>query len=156
MLNAAFYEAQTRAGRGAVALRRDQEAWLARRDACAGAAQGPAALADCIGCAYDERIAELEIVRTLPPTAAPVSPSFNCRYARTAVEQAICSDPALAAKDRRMARLYERPGGSRFGPVEPSQTAWLSAPDACARVAGPALHACIHEAYDARIAELGG
>ena len=140
-----------------MALRRDQEAWLARRDACAGAgAQGPAAVADCIGRAYDERIAELEVVRTQPPTAAPVSPSFNCRYARTPVEQAICSDPALAAKDRRMARLYERAGGSRFGPVEPTQSAWLAARDGCARVAGPALVACIHDAYDARIAELGG
>jgi uncharacterized protein len=157
ILNAAFYEAQARAGRGAVALRRDQEAWLARRDACAGAgAQGPAAVADCIGRAYDERIAELEVVRTQPPIAAPVSPSFNCRYARAPVEQAICSDPALAAKDRRMARLYERAGGSRFGPVEPTQSAWLAARDGCARVAGPALHACIHDAYDARIAELGG
>ena len=157
MLNAAFYEAQARAGRGAVALRRDQEAWLARRDACAGAAgQGPVAVADCIGRAYDERIAELEVARGQPPIAAPVSPSFNCRYARTPVEQAICTDPALAAKDRRMARLYERAGGSRFGPVEPTQSAWLATRDACARVAGPALHACIHEAYDARIAELGG
>jgi uncharacterized protein len=157
MLNVAFYEAQARAGRGAVALRRDQEAWLARRDACAGAGgQGPAAVADCIGRAYDERIAELEVVQTQAPIAAPVSPSFNCRYARTPVEQAICSDPALAAKDRRMARLYERAGGSRFGPVEPTQSAWLATRDACARVAGPALHACIHEAYDARIAELGG
>jgi uncharacterized protein len=157
MLNAAFYEAQARAGRGAVALRRDQEAWLARRDACGGAAgQGPAAVAECIGRAYDERIAELEVVRAQPPIAAPVSPSFNCRYARTSVEQAICSDPALAAKDRRMARLYERAGGSRFGPVEPRQSAWLAARDACARVAGPALHACIHEAYNARVTELGG
>jgi uncharacterized protein len=157
MLNAAFYEAQARAGRGAVALRREQEAWLVRRDACAGAAaQGRAAAAECIGRAYDERIAELEVVRSQPPIAAPVSPSFNCRYARTPVEQAICSDPALAAKDRRMARLYERAGGSRFGPVEPTQSAWLAARDACARVAGPGLHACIHEAYDARIADLGG
>ena len=55
-----------------------------------------------------------------------------------------------------MARLYERAGGSRFGPVEPTQSAWLAARDGCARVAGPALHACIHDAYDARIAELGG
>jgi uncharacterized protein len=155
MLNAVFYEAQARAGRGAVALRRDQEAWLGRRDACAGnAGQGPAAVADCIGRAYDERIAELEVVRTQPQLAAPVSPSFNCRYARTPVEQAICRDSALAAKDRRMARLYERAGGSRFGPVEPTQSAWLATRDACARVAGPALHACIHEAYDARIAGL--
>ena len=157
MLNAAFYEAQTRAGRGAVALRRDQEAWLGRRDACAGnAGQGPAAVADCIGRAYDGRIAELEVARAQLPIAVPVSPSFNCRYARTPVEQAICSDPALAAKDRRMARLYERAGGSRFGPVEPTQSAWLATRDACARVAGPALHACIHEAYDARVTELGG
>src|SRR5215207_423660 len=76
-------------------------------------------------------------------------------YARTPVEQAICSDPVLAAKDRRMARLYEKAGGSRFGPVEPTQRAWLAARDACARVGGPALHACLHHVYDARIAELG-
>ena len=35
------------------------------------------------------------------------------------------------------------------------KSAWLAARDGCARVAGPALHACIHDAYDARIAELG-
>ena len=30
----------------------------------------------------------------------PIRPSFNCRYAKTAVELAICADPVLAAKDR--------------------------------------------------------
>jgi hypothetical protein len=40
--------------------------------------------------------------------------------------------------------------------VEPTQHAWLAVRDACARVAGPALHACVHEAYDARVTELGG
>src|SRR5215207_3849796 len=139
ILNAAFYEAQARAGRGAVALRRDQEAWLARRDACAGAgAQGPAAVADCIGRAYDERIAELEVVRTQPPTAAPVSPSFNCRYARTPVEQAICSDPALAAKDRRMARLYEAREARDSG--RSSRLRVLGSPPVTAALGLPARH----------------
>ena len=55
-----------------------------------------------------------------------------------------------------MAKLYEQAGGARFGPVEPTQRAWLAARDACERAVGQALHGCIHEAYDARIAELGG
>lgn len=157
ILNAAFNEAQARAGRGAAALRREQEAWLARRDACTDfSPQGPAAVAECIGRAYDGRIAELDAAQAIPPTTVSPSPSFNCRYARTPVEQAICSDPVLATKDRRMAKLYEQAGGARFGPVEPTQRAWLAARDACERAVGQALHGCIHEAYDARIAELGG
>ena len=120
------------------------------------APRGGAAVIDCIGVAYDERIMALDAVRALPPTAVGQSPSFNCRYARTPVEQAICSDPVLGAKDRRMARLYEKAGGSRFGPVEPTQRAWLAARDACARLGGPALLACLHDAYDSRIVDLGG
>jgi uncharacterized protein len=83
-------------------------------------------------------------------------PSFNCRYARTSVERAICADPALAAKDRRMAILYEQAGGSRFRPVDPTQWGWLAARNRCARAPGPALETCVHRAYDARIAELSG
>ncbi len=84
------------------------------------------------------------------------SPSFNCRYARTAVEQAICEIPTLADKDRRMARLYEQAGGSRYGPVDPSQWRWLAARNACGRAGGRALEACVNRVYDARIAELSG
>jgi uncharacterized protein len=95
--------------------------------------------------------------RRLAPPAARGSiprPSFNCRYARTSVERAICADPVLAAKDRRMAILYERAGGSRFRPVDPIQWGWLAARNRCGRAAGAALEACVHRAYDARIAEL--
>jgi len=81
-------------------------------------------------------------------------PSFNCRYARSSVERAICADPVLAAKDRRMALLYEQAGGSRFGPVDPTQYRWLAARNACGRAR--ALEACIDRVYDARIAELSG
>lgn len=79
-------------------------------------------------------------------------PSFNCRSARTSVERAICADPALAAKDRRMASLYEQAGGSRKGPVDRPQWRWLAARNACGRA--PGLQACIDQVYDARIAEL--
>lgn len=46
-----------------------------------------------------------------PTPAAPApearsSPSFDCRYARTRSEQAVCASDELAALDRRMAALY--------------------------------------------------
>jgi hypothetical protein len=94
--------------------------------------------------------------RPAPVRVATPTPSFNCRYARTPVERAICADPVLAAKDRRMALLYERAGGSRYRPVDPTQWRWLSARNACAPAGGPALEACIDRAYEARIAELSG
>ncbi len=87
-------------------------------------------------------------------TGVTPRPSFSCRGARTSVERAICADPVLAAKDRRMAILYEQAGGSRRGPVDPTQWRWLSARNACARVNSSALTACIDQIYDARIAEL--
>ena len=79
-------------------------------------------------------------------------PSFNCRSARTSVERAICADPALAAKDRRMASSYAQAGGSRKGPVDRQQWRWLAARNACGRA--PGRQACIDQVYDARIAEL--
>jgi hypothetical protein len=99
---------------------------------------------------------EIVVSREARPRTARIlraHPSFDCRYARSPVELAICADPDLADKDRRMALLYERAGGSRFGPVDPSQWRWLAARNACRR-AGPALEACISRAYEDRIAEL--
>jgi hypothetical protein len=90
--------------------------------------------------------------RLLPE--APISPSFSCRAARTQVERAICADPVLAAKDQRMAILYEQAGGSRRGPVDPTQWRWLAARNGCARLTSSILRSCINSIYDARIAEL--
>jgi uncharacterized protein len=103
-----------------------------------------------------EEVAPRRRLARLPATRAVSRPSFNCRYARTAVEHAICGDPALAAKDRHLALLYEQAGGSRFRPVDPTQWGWLAARNGCARAPRPALDACVHHAYDARIAELSG
>ncbi len=89
------------------------------------------------------------------PVARAV-PSFDCRYARTSVERAICADPILASKDRQMALLYEQQGGSRHGPVDEWQWRWLAARNACVRAPSGALESCIGRAYDTRIAELSG
>ena len=43
-----------------------------------------------------------------PPPTASARPSFNCRYARTRGEIAVCSDGGLAALDRQMAAQYYR------------------------------------------------
>jgi len=64
-------------------------------------------------------------------------PSFNCRSARSSVERAICADLVLAAKDLRMATLYEQAGGSRRGPVDATQWRWLAARNACAARSPP-------------------
>jgi hypothetical protein len=107
-----------------------------------------------------EEIEEVDEVAPAPRLArkhavGPIPrPSFNCRYAKIAVEHAICADPVLAAKDRRMALLYEQAGGSRYRPVDPSQWSWLAARNRCGRARGPALEGCLHRAYDDRMAEL--
>jgi hypothetical protein len=88
--------------------------------------------------------------------AAEASPSFNCRYASSSVEHAICADPILASKDRRMAFLYEQSGGSRHGPVDQQQWRWLAARNSCARMTRGDLRACINQLYDVRIGELTG
>ncbi|AUW59708.1 hypothetical protein C1T17_18085 [Sphingobium sp. SCG-1] len=42
-------------------------------------------------------------------------PSFSCVSARTAVEKAVCADPALSSADREMARLFALARASAFG-----------------------------------------
>jgi uncharacterized protein len=54
-----------------------------------------------------------------------------------------------------MVILYERAGGSRYGPVDSAQWNWIFARNRCARARGAALEACVNRAYDDRIAELG-
>jgi hypothetical protein len=103
----------------------------------------------------EEVASRRRLARPAPPASIP-RPSFNCRYARTSVERAVCADSVLAAKDRRMAILYERAGGSRFRPVDPIQWSWLAARNRCGKASGAALETCVHRAYDGRIAELSG
>lgn len=170
VLNDMFERAQERLrGPG---LRREQDVWLGRREACSSHAAGSEGLAECIGRTYDRRIVELQELASAPSRPAPAArapdaprvtvargPSFNCRYARTSVEEAVCTEPGLAAKDREMAALFYRtlsvePG--RSGAIEGTQSSWRAARDACARRGGRALADCVDEAYDARIRDLRG
>lgn len=165
-LNRVFGRAEAVAG--GAALRRSEDAWVARRNACAGVAGTPDELFVCIGRAYDQRIAELEGIAAAQPAPAPAPaagpapvrverPSFDCRYARSPVEIAVCGDPDLAVKDRELARAYDRALGASpagAGQIERTQRDWRAARDACARNPGAALERCVARAYDTRIVEL--
>jgi uncharacterized protein len=169
VLNRAFRNAERVLG-SQNSLERDRDAWLGRREACGRAADVTA----CIARVYEERIAQLErVVAAPPPTAVPApppsaplrsaGPSFNCRYARSPVEIAICEDPGLAERDRQMARLFDRalsmdPAGA--GDIDASQRDWRAGRDRCSRLASSqgdaALSNCVAQAYDARIRQLSG
>ena len=63
--------------------------------------------------------------------AEPTGPSFNCNYAKTPDEVAICQDVELSAKDREMASIYfqmvntSRSDFRNF--LRRTQAAWLNA-----------------------------
>lgn len=79
--------------------------------------------------------------------------SFNCRYARSADEVAICQSDRLSALDQRMARLYSRVRNSLYGAerreLEARQREWLQQRHEC----GSDIE-CIADIYQQRIGEL--
>ena len=81
--------------------------------------------------------------------------SFNCRYARTPDEIAICADGRLSRLDERLSNRFFRLRDSLYGPerarLDREQTAWLNARQQCGSDPG-----CIAATYRARIAELSG
>jgi uncharacterized protein len=133
-----------------LAFRRAQGDWLNERRACAS---NPA----CIARAYTARIAALQGVRSGPPTAAApiqnVSPSFNCRRARTPDELAICANASLAAQDvlldQAFRQLTARLNAAGRQALMSQQKIWLRRRAAC----GAAV-ACIDAEYETRILEL--
>ena len=89
-----------------------------------------------------------------PPPVATASPSFNCRYAHTRGEIAVCGDPGLAALDREMsAEYYRAVSAARPGQrviLERSRTRFLRYRDSCGS------EACIADAYRGRMREIAG
>lgn len=79
-------------------------------------------------------------------------PSFNCRYARTRGEVAVCNDDALAALDRQMAVQYYRGISSADAGQRQALTGtrdrFLRYRDKCVS------NACIADAYRARMQEI--
>ena len=94
-----------------------------------------------------------------PDPRAPL-PLFDCARAATAIEQAICSDQALAQLDRRVAEAYawrlqlEAQGGQP-PVVKDQQVAWLADRDAaCGGLSGAALVSCLDDQYAQRLTAL--
>ncbi|HEX2559457.1 lysozyme inhibitor LprI family protein [Phenylobacterium sp.] len=91
--------------------------------------------------------------RTEPEPARPrARPSFDCRYASSRSEEMVCSDPQLAAADRRLAQAYERAvsAGVPRRYLRAEQDDWLSIREQAARRSPDA----VANIYEQRTAEL--
>jgi len=99
-----------------------------------------------------------------PVAATPTGPSFPCPQTGE-IEAAICSDPALAADDRRMRTLYDaaRPGALGRGSNQlAAQRKWLKERAGCGRdgwkqdaiIGVESLHDCIALQYGYRLEAL--
>lgn len=88
--------------------------------------------------------------------AAPATPSFDCRTDTKPVEQAICADASLSARDRILSETYYRladalPQGDRIA-LRDQQRDWIRRRNAC--TASGNMPQCIAQTYDQRIAQL--
>ena len=89
------------------------------------------------------------------PAAAPstqAKPSFNCRYARTGGEKAICSNARLASLDRQMASQYYRAVAS--GDARQRQLLASTRNDFLRRRDRCQTEACIAASYRERMREI--
>jgi hypothetical protein len=87
-----------------------------------------------------------------PRAPATTNPSFNCAYARTRGEVAVCHDAGLAALDRDMAAQYFRAIGSANASqrelLRSTRTAFLRYSDQCPS------DSCVAQTYRGRIREI--
>ncbi len=87
-----------------------------------------------------------------PARVAAVRPSYNCRYARTRSEVAVCSDTGLAGLDRQMAAqfgtAYRQGTAAQREVLERSRLRFLYRRDRCQSAS------CIAAAYRARMSEI--
>ncbi|MDP1616263.1 lysozyme inhibitor LprI family protein [Phenylobacterium sp.] len=86
------------------------------------------------------------------PANLTLSPSFDCRRARSQGERVVCADPALAEADQRLNAAYQQAlaAGVPDWRLERQQRRWLRAREDAAFAAPQA----VAEVYEARIAEL--
>lgn len=84
--------------------------------------------------------------------SAPARPSFNCRHARSRSERLVCSDGALAARDRRMSsQFYSALAGAdrhTQRALRASRDRFLAYRDRCGSAA------CVAQAYEDRMDEI--
>jgi hypothetical protein len=87
-----------------------------------------------------------------PPQAATASPSFNCQYARTRGEIAVCNDAGLASLDRQMAAQF----AGAMAQADPEERAQLLSTRSRFITNRERCRAddCIADAYRDRMAEI--
>ena len=75
------------------------------------------------------------------PDPAPVRPSFDCHDAQTPSQRMVCSDPRLAAADRRMSRAYAAAlaAGGPHDQLDAEQADWLAIREDAARYSSRAV-----------------
>jgi uncharacterized protein YecT (DUF1311 family) len=82
-------------------------------------------------------LAALTALTVLVPATSLVAQSFNCRYAKTPDEVAICDNSSLAEMDVKMSNLYFGYRNFYHGParrrLEADQAAWLKTRLDCGR-----------------------
>jgi hypothetical protein len=92
------------------------------------------------------------VTQQVPVAPVAARPSFNCRFARTYGEVAVCRDPALAGLDRQMATVFHR-GAAGASPgvramLNRSRNRFLRSRDSCR------TNECVAQAYRQRIDEI--
>ncbi len=96
--------------------------------------------------------AQREPTPSPPATTGAARPSFNCRYARTRGEIAVCREPGLAALDRQMASQFYRAlraaNARQRDTLTATRESFLRFRDRCPS------DACIAEAYRGRMREI--
>lgn len=99
-------------------------------------------------------VAEVPAGRMAPPEASATRarPSFDCRRARSRVEQLVCSDTGLARRDRAMSAVFYEAlatgDGATRARLRTSRERFLRFRDRC-----PDAY-CVAQAYDDRVAEI--
>lgn len=87
-----------------------------------------------------------------PSRAASISPSFNCRHARSSSERMVCSSDRLASLDREMSSLFyselSRADGAARAELRRSRDRFLRFRERCGDPA------CVEQAYRDRMDEI--
>ncbi|KGI78835.1 lysozyme inhibitor LprI family protein [Oleiagrimonas soli] len=111
-------------------------------------------------CRFIDARVRARIAHAQPMPAAPAPtdrPSFACdKAAAGSTEALICGDPALAAMDRELARVYAAAADKADARMRPQlraeQRGWIKGRDDCWK--SEDRPACVRSAYQQRIAEL--
>lgn len=105
------------------------------------------------------RIPISQLRDTMRPDVRAPAASFDCRLARSDIEQAICSSRDLARLDRQLGEVYQdkltwAEDAAKISALRQQQRAWLQMRDTSCRAARMSLVACLMPVYQKRLKEL--